>query len=246
MKLNGRDLKRGLGGDDVKLLHFELKQLVLSIPDTEVASATFGEGTLGIVRRFQTSRQLRATGIDDQLTATAINREFDALSVVHGQVRRAGGEPLTAGRVQAFDKDLRSEQLLGESERSSEGRYEIRYSADKFSRVEKRQADLLVRVLARTGEVLFASDVIFNVPTRQTVDIELSGQPERSEFDRYMTDIKPLLERVTLTELTEADIDFVAGETGISEMHLAFLVVPHQHTATTQTDADLFYGLFRD
>jgi Tc toxin complex TcA C-terminal TcB-binding domain/Neuraminidase-like domain/Salmonella virulence plasmid 28.1kDa A protein/Putative peptidoglycan binding domain len=246
MKLNGRDLTRGLSGDDVKLLHFELKQLGFTIPGAEVDIATFGVETFAAVRLFQTSHQLRPTGTVDQITATAINRDFDALSLVQGQVSDGNGAPLKDVRVQAFDKDLRSEQPLGESVLSKEGRYEIRYSADKFSRAEKRLADLIVRVLDRTGKILFSSDVIFNAPHKQTVDIVLNEKARLSEFERHDKDIEPLLDGVKWAELTEADIDFLARETGVPEMHLAFLVVAHQHEATTKVAASLFYGLFRE
>ncbi len=246
MKLQDRDLSKGMSGDDVKLLHFELKQLGFLIPDTEVARATFGDETFKVVTEFQKKHQLRPTGIVDQITATAINRDFDALSLVQGQVREGDDNPFTSGKVLAFDKDLRSEQLLGESELTNDGRYEIRYSADKFSRAEKRLADLIVRVVDQTGNVLFSSDVIFNAPTRQTVDVVLNGRSRPSEFERYVKDIQPLLERVKLPELTESDIDFVTGETEIPVMHVAFLVVAHQHAVTTAIDAELFYGLFRE
>ena len=246
MKLQGRHLNKGLNGDDVKLLHFELKELGFLFPDEEVARETFGDGTFKVVSRFQASHQLKPTGVVDEITATAINRDFDALSMVQGQVRQGDDTPFTAGKVQAFDKDLRSEQLLGEAELSDQGKYEIRYSADKFARAEKRLADLIVRVLNRAGQDQFSSDVIFNAPARLTVDIVLEGQVSLSEFERCVKDIQPLLERVKLPELTEADIDFVAGETEIPEMHIAFLAVAYQHAATTSVGAELFYGLFRE
>ena len=246
MQLQGRNLTTGLRGDDVKLLHSELKQLGFLIPSEEVTGGLFGEGTASEVKRFQTSHQLRPTGVVDATTATAINRDFDSLSLVQGQVRNGDGEPFTAGIVQAFDKDLRIEQPLGEVALTDQGRYEIRYSAGKFARAEKKLADLIVRVVDRAGNVLFSSDVVFNAPPRYAVDIVLGVPSSTSEFERYVKDIQPLLVRVTLSELNDADIDFVAGETGIPVMHVVWLVVAHQHAAATEVDAKLFYGLFRE
>ncbi|MCC6510844.1 MAG: peptidoglycan-binding protein, partial [Pirellulaceae bacterium] len=246
MKLQGRDLASGLRGDDVSLLQFELRQLGFPILDPEVTRKFFGNTTLEAVKLFQKNHQLRETGVVEETTATAINLEFDALPIVQGQVWQDDDTPLSVGKVLAFDKDLRSEQPLGQSDIAYQGRYEIRYLPEKFMRHEKRLADLFLRVLDSSGKLLFESDVIFNVPPKQTVDIVLAQPPRLSEFQAYMNDVDPLLERVTLAELNEADVDFIANETGIPVMHLAFLVVAHQYQATHAMDADLFYGLFRE
>ena len=116
MQLQGRDLTTGLRGDDVKLLHSELMQLGFLIPREEVTGGLFGRETAAEVKRFQVSHRLPETGIVDAITATAINRDFDALSLVQGQVRNDDGQPFTDGLVQAFDKEFRGkEQLLGEA-----------------------------------------------------------------------------------------------------------------------------------
>jgi hypothetical protein len=246
MKLKGRDLASGLVGEDVKLLQFELALLGFSISEDEVASASFGRETLAAVRRFQKSRDLVVTGVVDQITAVAINRDFDELPLVLGQVRKGDDTPFTEGKVQAFDRDLRREQVIGESELTGEGRYEIRYSRAKFKLAEKRLADLFVRVLDQKGELLFSSEVIFNAPTRLTLDIVLDGKSGLTEFERYDKEIDPLLDGVNRVDLTDVDIDFLSRETGIPEMHLVFLAVAHEHAATTKVDANLFYGLFRE
>ena len=71
-----------------------------------------------------------------------------ATFVVRGQVRQADFSLFVGALVQAFDKDLRGEELLGQAITDQEGRYEISYTADQFRRAEKRSADLIVRVYA--------------------------------------------------------------------------------------------------
>ncbi len=76
MNLQGRDLRIGLIGDDVRLLHTELAQLGLAVPDAERLRAFFGPGTCDAVANFQKAHGFATTGIVD--TATAINRAVDA------------------------------------------------------------------------------------------------------------------------------------------------------------------------
>ena len=116
---------------------------------------------------------------------------------------------------------------------------------EQFRRAEKKAADLIVRISNRQQEVLFSSDVIFNVNTVQTIDIVLDGQERISEFERYVAEIRPLLEDLSLAELKKDDIDFIAGETGILHLQVAYLAVAHQHARATKIEPDVFYGLFR-
>lgn len=258
MKLQGRNLSIRLRGADVNLLHTELRQLGLTVAQDEVDAALFGPTTEAVVKVFQTRHGLRSTGIVDEATATVINREVDRLTaaarplpfVVAGRVVADDGAAAPGVTVRAFDKDMRSETLLGSATTDRLGRYEIRYEAAQFRRAEKDTADLIVRaVTARDGgadAVLAASDVLFNAGPAVTVDLRIdlsAGRP--SEFERHVADITPLVESVAPADLTEPDIGFLAGETGIDRLHLAFLATAHQHAATTKIAPEAFYGMFR-
>src|SRR4051812_19113091 len=113
MKLQGRNLRIKMQGEDVKLLQSELLQLGLKIGDeSEVKQAFFGETTAKAVAGFQETHGLPATGEVDEKTAVLINAEVDKQHpngqpppfVVRGQVR-ADGHPLVGALVRAFDKD---------------------------------------------------------------------------------------------------------------------------------------------
>jgi hypothetical protein len=257
MKLQGRNLSIRLRGEDVKLLHTELRQLGLSVAREEADASVFGPTTEAVVKAVQAQHDLPQTGIVDPATATVINREVDRLAaeslplVVQGRVVADDGAAAPGVTIRAFDKDMRSETLLGSARTDRLGRYEIRYEPTQFRRAEKDAADLLVRAVApqdggRSDAVLAASDVLFNAGRAATIDLRIDRSDHRpSEFERHVEAVTPLLESVALANLTDDDVRFLAGETGIDRLHLAFLATAHQHAATTRISPEAFYAVFR-
>ena len=61
---------------------------------------------------------------------------------VSGNVRWFDGRPAADLTVRAFDKDMRSEEELGQAVTDQQGHYQINYSASQFRRNEKGSADL--------------------------------------------------------------------------------------------------------
>jgi hypothetical protein len=100
--------------------------------------------------------------------------------VVKGQVRQPDGRPFVRGLVRAFDRDLRSEQLLGECHTDRGGAYRIDYGTHHFRVVEKGAADLLVKLLDADGSMLVASSILFNAPAEATVNLTLSLERQPS------------------------------------------------------------------
>jgi hypothetical protein len=72
--------------------------------------------------------------------------------LVRGQVLQARGLPLAGVVVRAFDRDLRSEQLLGQHSTDTAGHYAIPYSREQFRRAEKERADLVLRLFTPEGQ----------------------------------------------------------------------------------------------
>lgn len=77
MKLQGRNLSIDMQGDDVRLLHTELRQLGFVIPDDELRKSFFGEGTRDAVWKLQDSNRLRATGEVDEIVAKLMTALVD-------------------------------------------------------------------------------------------------------------------------------------------------------------------------
>ena len=166
---------------------------------------------------------------------------------VKGQVHQADGSLLIGGVVRAFDKDMRSEKLLGEMSTDKEGRYEITYSAAQFLCAEKKSADLIVRLFDQRGALQLASPLIFNAQPVETVDLTLNGAAPTvaSEYERLLNDLQPLMQGAAVAELTADEIRFLGGQTGNDPQHILFLVLANRHAAKIDVPAAAFYGFFR-
>jgi peptidoglycan hydrolase-like protein with peptidoglycan-binding domain len=131
----------------VILLQNELRQLAFSIEDPP---GVFGGATQQAVLSFQRQHDLPISGVADERTVALIAAEVAKLHpngqpprfVVRGQIRQADGRPLADATVRAIDKNLRSEEPLGETRTDEAGRYEIAYTAEQFGRAEKGSTDV--------------------------------------------------------------------------------------------------------
>jgi hypothetical protein len=174
--------------------------------------------------------------------------EHERRFVVRGQVRRVDGGALRGVTVRAFDVDLRAEQLLGEARSDEEGRYEIGYSAGQFRRAEKGSADLRVRAYGGGGAPSAESPVIFNAKPVEVLDLVPGGEAsgEGSEYERLVRQLAPALEGLPLAELTEKDIEFLAGEAAVDGRQVGHLVAASRWSRETAVPAQAFYALLRN
>ena len=172
-------------------------------------------------------------------------KEEEGAFLVKGTVLQLDQLPLAGAIVRAVDKDLRHEQALGQTAADNLGRYEIRYTRDQFRRAEKQSADLIVRVYdSETGQLLLdESDIIFNAGPVEVVD--LIAKISYSEYERYMAELTPVRDGVPVADLTEKDIQFLHGETGIAAHHIEFLSIAARLGKQTDLPPEIFYGLFR-
>jgi hypothetical protein len=246
----------------------------------ERAQSLFGEATLKLVIYFQVQRGLgdNLKGVVEEKTAAKINEVLKSECkgdgdedndddedgdptgpksdkfIVRGQILLSNGSPCAGAFVRAYDKDLRSKEPLGKSETvttDKKGQYEITYTAEQFARVEKRSADLLVEARKNAGAVWIAAPIHFNAQPIEVVDITLDGVYRGpSEFRRLVDEIAPLLDGLTLAQLTEnsefQDITFLSNETGVDRQLIALLAV----SALRAQEEDIlqheeYYGLFR-
>ncbi|MBL1098335.1 neuraminidase-like domain-containing protein [Streptomyces coffeae] len=145
---------------------------------------------------------------------------------VSGVVRDQFGGPLSGVVVQAFDRDLRQEQSLGQKAVDGNGVYEITYSTAQFARAEKDSADLVLTVV-KAGVVLLRSPVHYNAPPDYTVDLALEGAVYAgpSEWEVQTGVLNPLLDGLNPIDLTESgqhqDLSFLVGETGYTALEIS-------------------------
>lgn len=174
--------------------------------------------------------------------------------VVQGTVKDANGRALAGLLVKAYDRDLRSESVLGEALTDAKGAYRINYTPAAFTSHEKKTADLFLRVFTSGGKQIFETDfdrILFNASDYETIDISIPTPitPDINEFDHIVREIAHLIVGVRISELEEAgknrDVSFLAKETGIAAEKLEHLIVAHRLSVEARIDAAFFYALLR-
>jgi hypothetical protein len=175
---------------------------------------------------------------------------------VSGQVIKEDGKPVDDIMIRAFDRNLRSEDFLGDAVTNTDGRYEIHYTFEQFERAEKGTADLIIRAFNKVGTLLAESDIHFNAPRETVINLTVSKSASiaPSEYELLNAMLTPLLTGVTLSELTERDIWFLTNETNIEQISetfpaggrsIEFLAKSVRLFIETNLYAEVFYGLAR-
>lgn len=173
---------------------------------------------------------------------------------MRGTIRNVDGSHLPCVVVKAVDVDIRCEQSLGLTKTSADGKYEICYGRDAFSKQEFRSADLKIYVYKSSEREtpLALSKTHFNAGSPAVIDVVVGGDQVKppSEFAALRAKIIPLLGDLAFKDIVEdekhQDISFLVGETGEDQTKLKFLALAHQLEAKTEVRPDVFYGLFRE
>lgn len=192
---------------------------------------------------------------DSQRPADGSDNSGEPSLRVYGTVRDQFGDPLDGVTVQAIDRDLRSEQLLG-STRAQGGRYEIRYSRSQFLRAEKDAADLVMTLLGPEGQEIHRTPIHYNVADEVEIDVSLQEGEYRgpSEWETLTNSFLPLLEDVAPQDLREddryQDVSFLSGETGSPRLTIGTWSASYRLAARTAGEetplpAEVFYAFLR-
>lgn len=172
--------------------------------------------------------------IEVTLKTNSSGGESEKEFLVRGRVLSLDGIPFEGATVQAFDRDLRHEQLLGQSQTDGKGTYQIQYDSSQFRKSEKDSADLVVKAFAKDGSLLIASTVLFNAPPVAEMDLTIPAEVRRPQalFEKIGRTLNPLLEGLQTAELEEdeqhQDLSFLAGETGFEKSVLARFAIAHR------------------
>jgi hypothetical protein len=254
MDLQGRDLKLRMQGVDVLQLQTELRQLGASITDRD---GFLGQTTRKAVIDFQTQRGLAPTGIVDAQFREVINAALaqapdaptvlPSTAVVRGRLAHPDGQPVPGLLVRAFDKEVRSQKLLGEVVTDTTGAYAIGYDSGKLSRPDKRQADLVVRAFGSDNREVAASAAIISAPAEVTVDLVFGNQPYRgpAEYTRLREALAPHLGQIDPAGLTPDEIAYLAAKTGFDGALITHLVAAEHLARRIALPPAVFYGLMR-
>jgi len=138
--------------------------------------------------------------------------------VVQGRVVTDRGSVATGLRVIAYDKHLKGETELGQTDTGPGGEYVIAYDRDQLGR--KLFADLEVRAFRVAGNrrlhLLAASKVAYQAPARHVIDLQVaySDLSRGSERNRLLGALAPLLEDVPLADVDAAGVTCLANRAG--------------------------------
>lgn len=163
--------------------------------------------------------------------------------VVRGYLRDAAGNPAKGVEVVALDRDLRSESRLGVGVTDTAGRYEIAYDEAGFVRADRGYADLFVR--ARIGREVFESELVFNAPRVAILNLVRNPLPPLPEWLLVARTLQASLNSVAPAEVTDAEIDFLVRDTGLSREIVAAYVAAHRVAQSLQVEPVLVYACMR-
>ena len=175
--------------------------------------------------------------------------------VVQGQVLYANGQGLAGGIVRAFGQRLRSEYLLGETTTDDAGNYQIDY--EQFSLPRRTNAVLIIRAFDPGGALLGSSQPLFNAQPVETVNLVISDEHQcPSEHERIVQKLTPLLQGLSLSDLTEdderQDITHLANKTGLDARAIAMASLADRFSRRAVNAGQagkhspaFFYALFR-
>ena len=175
-------------------------------------------------------------------------------NIVFGRVADKLSRPLAKLIVQAYDRNMRSEDLLGECVTDPDGKYNIAWSQRQL-KGEKKSGDISIKVVTAEKEtLLFASDVDgtrFNASPREEINVTIENalEPEVVEYDYIVKEMASLAGKVAIADLQESeehrDITFLSKEAGIPAAKIEHVVVAHRLQNASKIDAAFFYALLR-
>ena len=185
----------------------ELKELIQALRN-ENERLFFGEATTKLIQIFQIQQGLgdNLRGVAEEKTAALLNKFLSSLGAfdnaensywVKGIILKANRMSFEGLTVRAFDKDLRIEEMLGEAVTDEKGYYEIGYTVQKSGESESNSADIFVSVFDPAGKLLSTSDIFFNAPAEQTINLTIfpGNEGQSSEWENIDAQLLPLLKK---------------------------------------------------
>jgi Putative peptidoglycan binding domain len=240
MPIPAAPLRRLDRGAAVALLHRALESLNHPIDQAERDSRSFGPATEALLLEFQTQNDIPTTGVFDADTRAAVEAMLVGIApfLVYGQLTDASRAPIPGATIVVVDVNLRGIEVpLNEGTKTdSEGEFEVRYAASRFTQAEKTNADLVVRAIL-DERVLAESAVLFNAPLEVRIDLVSMTFRGPSEYEQLSSELAPLLGVTLERDLVDADVTFLAGKTRRDSAEWRAFVQAHRHAVAHVTPA---------
>jgi len=209
-----------------------------------------GETVLAEIDRSDLDGLESSGDVEVTLLVPPLAKKEEKERQVFGQVKRSDEEPGSGLTVKVYDRNLRSEQHLGTATTDQEGHYKIAYSPDAFRRAEKEDADLRLKVFNDSGRELgadlpdFEQGTVFNAKPVQEVNVEVTDpHVESSLYEHLRLAVGPLLEDVSLQDLTDDDIRFLHHELGRRLEHIGYVADDARLRTESNVPEGVFFGM---
>jgi hypothetical protein len=168
--------------------------------------------------------------------------------VVYGKVVKGDGSPQCGLRVKAFDKQLKHEILLGETDTDEKGKYKIQYQLLQLGS-GKSDPDLIIRVYGseKSTDPLASSPLILNALQEEEVNLIIGEETYagRTEYTVIEEALAPFLANVALEQLDSLDYAYLESKTSLNVEQIVYYLEALNFSAQTQIDPQFFFGLFK-
>ncbi len=160
--------------------------------------------------------------------------------------------PLSAGIVELFEKDLRSEKSLGLQKTDLNGAYSIAFN-DEAATPEFKGPDVFIRISEGRNKILGESPIYYNIEENTQIDFKIGGGIVLTinEYDALIKLLKPIVEasKLRFDQLEETEINkdfsFLTGETGEEYEKIEAIALAHEMSVKVKVDASFYYALLR-
>lgn len=245
-------LKLGDKGNEVASLHKKLTILKHKIADEELTKNSYGETTKAAIEDFQRKRAIAVTGVVDRLTFQQIKKAAflvdDIVWKVSGTVKHEDSTSIEGVTVHAIDRDPIKEKILGKSVTDKEGKYQIEFTRNNFSRKEKIRPVLLIKVLSPENITIAQSEAKENTEINEIIDIEIVVKKDIKETTKLQDLIKnliPITSVKSLAFVVEKDIKKIAEQTDITLVTLKDLKLSAKLSIKGDFPLNIIYALVK-
>jgi hypothetical protein len=251
-------------GREVALLQRLLADLGHPVAEHECREQSYGGSTILAVQRWRAAESEPAMQPEacegGELSQDDLSKLWQQARsckrVVQGTITLADGTPVPGLRVTAFDRDFRSELLLGKARTNAEGQYRITYTALAALRAEKASADLGLRIHTADGKTLLhasgSSELVMNAPAEARLDrvVDLPPGALPNAFDELVAALQPLIGKVPIAAI-QADPAadeglFLARELQQEVSTLTHLVVAHRLQELAEVPAAYSFAVLEE
>ena len=169
--------------------------------------------------------------LDREIKLIVDRLELETSHSISGTISYANKKPAANIPVQIFNKDFRTQTLLGEVNTDKAGKYKFQYRDAQLQKdasgKDNQRANIFIRTIPENNPDHFTeSNVIYKVGRNEAIDLTLPNAQfqVKTEFEEIHDSLAPYLKlnKVKISDTTKKDIQILSGETGISEIFLHY------------------------